>query len=123
MLHRVEPGRAMTDASRRPGPEVAESMKPYWEAAGDGVLALAWCDTCGAVANYGRPFCSRCLSQAMTWRPAAGTGHIYSFTVVRQARHPYFAGRAPYVVAIVELDEGPRLLTNIVGCDPGDVRI
>jgi uncharacterized OB-fold protein len=98
-------------------------MRPYWEAAAGAQLVVAHCEECGAVENYARPFCSRCLSENVAWRPVAGTGLVYTYTVVRRAPHPFFGDRIPYVLAIVELDGGARLLTNIVGCDPADVRI
>lgn len=113
----------MTDTPQRPAPRPAGSAEPYWDAASEGRITVPYCGECGHVAQYGRPFCEVCLAAPVCWRQVPGTGRIHSFTVVRRSRDPFFAGRVPYVVAIVELDAGVRLLTGIVGADPGDVRI
>ena len=114
----------MTQPSpQRPAPLIAASAKPYWDAARDGVLLVAYCAECGHLTQYGRPFCEVCLAAPMSWRPASGTGHVYSYTVIRRSRDPFFAERVPYVLGIVELDEGIRMLTEIVGLAPDDVRI
>jgi uncharacterized OB-fold protein len=67
--------------------------------------------------------CTECGSQALEWVVACGRGTVYSYTVARRPTHPAFAERVPYVIAIVELDEGPRVTTNVVDCDPDAVRI
>jgi hypothetical protein len=72
---------------------------------------------------YPRAVCPSCLSSATEWVRARGRGTVYSFTVTHQSQAPGFRGELPYVLAIVELDEGPRLMTNIVGCAPDAVRI
>lgn len=91
---------------------------PFWDAATRGVLVIQRCADCGRHQFYGRPFCIRCQSDAVSWSAARGTGTVYAITTVRKQWVPGFA--PPYAVAIVELDEGPRLLTNIVN---GEARI
>jgi uncharacterized OB-fold protein len=59
----------------------------------------------------------------VVWKPVAGSGHIYSFTIVQRPPTPAFAEDVPYVVALVDLDEGPRMMTNVIGCDPTDVYV
>ena len=71
---------------------------------------------------YPRAFCPACGSLEVTWIPASGRGSVYSFTIIRRGAEPY-AGSAPYVVAYVELAEGPRVLTNIVECEVDEVEI
>ncbi len=103
-------------------PDDDPGTAPFREATRRGVLLLPWCDRCGEVIWYPRSFCPHCGCAEVTWRPASGAGTVYSFTVVRKA-HGRYAGAVPYVLAYVELAEGPRVLTNVVGCEPGRVRI
>lgn len=91
---------------------------PYWAAARRKELALQRCTACGAVQFYPRPFCLACQSDDVEWVPAGGGGVVYSMTTVRIQIAPEF--EPPYIVALVELDEGPRILTNILGaCEIG----
>jgi uncharacterized protein len=96
--------------------------QPFWDGLAAGELRLQRCGDCGAVIWYPRGMCSQCGSFGLIWFQAAGDGTVYSFTVVRRAAGA-FGAAVPYVLAYVELAEGPRVLTNIVGCDPGLVRI
>ena len=89
---------------------------PFWEAAAAGRLLLKFCRQCGRTHWYPRALCPHCHSSDLEWRESAGWGSVYSFTVVRRAE-------PPYVLAYVQLEEGPRLLTNIVDCDPDSVQI
>jgi hypothetical protein len=93
---------------------------PFWEAAARGVLVVQRCRVCGRHQFYPRPYCLACQSDEVAWVAASGRGTVYSMTTVHMEIAPEFP--PPYVVAIVELDEGPRLLTNIVGgpCRIGD---
>jgi uncharacterized OB-fold protein len=87
--------------------------QPFWEAATRRELLLQRCTDCGAAQFYPRPFCLACDSTALEWAPAAGGAAVYAATTVHLRVDP--ALEPPYVVAVVELDEGPRLTTNIVG--------
>lgn len=98
-------------------PAGAPELEQYWEATRREVLLLPRCTSCRQVFWYPRAFCPFCHSDQLVWEEAAGGGTIYSFSVVRRAAGPW-EGAVPYVVAYVELDEGPRMLTNIVDCDP-----
>lgn len=93
---------------------------PWWRAAAERRLLVQRCETCGGHQFYPRPFCLSCQSRDVAWVPAAGTGRVYSLTTVRVPVVSWLT--PPYVVALVELDEGPRLLTNLVGppCRVGD---
>jgi uncharacterized OB-fold protein len=106
----------------RLGLEPSPELAGFWEATNRGVLLLARCDACAKVIWYPRPFCSTCGSTEVSWFESSGRGAVYTYTVVRKSSPPFDAV-TPYVVAFVELDEGPRFLTNIVGCDPETVRI
>ncbi len=96
---------------------------PFWEAARQGRLVAQRCQGCGHIFLPPRRWCPRCWSSELEWTPCSGRGRVYSFTVVHQAPSPFFQERAPYVLAIVELEEGPRLMANIVGVEPGRVHI
>ena len=86
---------------------------PFWQAARRHVLLLQRCSRCGHFQFYGRPFCLACDSVDVRWVSSVGTGTIYSMTTVRMLVLPELV--PPYVVAIVQLDEGPRMMTNVVG--------
>jgi uncharacterized protein len=105
-----------------PVPERTPETDAFWEATAVGRLVLARCDACGTAIWYPKTYCPDCGGLAVSWRRASGLGTIYSFTVVHRTPGP-FAAAVPFVIAYVELDEGPRVLTNIVGCDPDEVSI
>ena len=96
---------------------------PHWEAARERRLLIKHCADCAKYHFYPRELCPHCHSDAVDWAQAKGTGSVYTFTIARRPAGPAFKADAPYVVAIVELDEGPRMMTNIVGADPDDIRI
>jgi uncharacterized OB-fold protein len=108
----------MSDA--KPAPYGDPTHQGFWEAAARRELALQRCRACGAWQFFARPFCLACDGTDLGWSPASGRGTVYSMTTVHRQASPDFP--APYVNAIVELDEGPRLLTTIVGgpCRIGD---
>ena len=101
-----------------PGPDDA----PFWEAAAEDRLVLPRCRSCGVFIWYPRSFCPECHTTDVEWVEASGRGTVYSFTVVQRGAGPW-TPHAPYVVAYVELDEGPRVMTNVVGTDPDAVHI
>ena len=111
------------DASARLIPEVTESLAPFFAAARRGELVVQRCDDCGALRFPDREICSSCWSTAAQWVPVSGRGEIYSFYVMHQIYHPAFATEVPYAVVTVQLEEGPRLTTNVVGTPPSDLRI
>ena len=110
-----------------PEPVVHDDARPYWEAAAEGRLLVSRCTACATVIWYPRGFCPSCGSLDVDWIELPGTGEVYSFAVARRGQAAY-ADAAPYVVAYVELDlpdggPGPRVMTNIVDCDPGSVAV
>ena len=110
-------------APPKPLPEITPEMAPFWEAARRHELVVQRCKGCGAYRFPARELCSRCLSRDSGWERASGRGTLFSFAVMHQASHPGFAAEVPYAVVTVELDEGARLLSNVVGCPPGDLRV
>ena len=107
----------------KPLPIIDPDTAPYWKAAKDHKLLLKRCSACGKAHFYPRELCPHCHADTVDWIEASGTGSIYSFTVARRPAGPAFKPDAPYVVAIIELDEGARMMTNIVGCPPDSVKI
>lgn len=105
----------------KPLPKPSHFSAPYWEAARRHELKLQKCAGCGAFIYYPRPRCPHCLSENLEWRGVSGRGKLYSYTVVRRASSRSFAD-APYVLAIVELEEGPRMTTNLIA-PPEQVKI
>jgi len=99
-----------------PIPIVTTDTAEFWNATAEGRLLLRHCNACAAAIWYPRPICPFCHSDDTEWRESSGRGSIYSFTIVRRATAE-FADAVPYVLAYVELQEGPRLLTNVVECD------
>ena len=108
-----------------PAPAVLPEVKAFWEGTAAGKLLLPRCLECSTVIWYPRPFCSACASTQVEWIEASGRGAVYSFTVNRRGVADLAAYRdvGVYVLAYVELEEGPRVMTNIVECDPDSVRI
>ena len=108
-----------------PAPIVDSESRPFWEAMARGKLLLPRCDACQTVIWYPRAFCPACGSDNVAWVEASGRGTIYSFTINRTGRADVadYRGVGPFVLAYVELDEGPRILTNIVDCDAEAVAV
>ncbi len=111
-----------TPALPTKAPHPNEDSKPFWDAAAEGRFALQHCDDCDTVIWWPRALCPACSSFDLTWYDASGNGRVYSYTVVHRSVGGWNAV-TPYVVAYVELDEGPRVMTNIVDCDPDAVSI
>jgi uncharacterized OB-fold protein len=105
-----------------PRPIADWETRGYWEGAGRQELVLQRCKSCGAVQHRPRAQCAKCLGPIEHF-VASGRGTVYTFTVTEQNQVPPFRDAVPYVLAYVELEEGPRILTNVVGCAPDDVRI
>ena len=112
------------NAIEHPLPFASWESRGFWEGAGRGELVLQRCEACGLVQHRPRGVCAHCLAgSALTHFTASGSGEIYSFTVTEQNQAKGFAEACPYVMAYVKLNEGPRLLTVIVDCDPDDVAV
>lgn len=103
-------------------PPINPDSKPFWDATAEDKLLLPRCDQCSTVIWYPREFCPACGSLDVSWFEASGRGSVYSFSIVRKGENMYTAA-APYVLAYVELEEGPRIMTNIVDCEVEEVAI
>ena len=111
------------DAPEKPLPDILPETRPFWEAARRHELVLQKCPACGAIQFFPRLLCHRCMSEDLAWIPASGRGTVHTFTVIRQAMRRCFDADVPYVYGIVDLEEGVRMLSNIVHIDPADVRV
>lgn len=107
----------------KPVPRVDEESKGYWEACRRHELRVQKCRSCGQMRFYPRAVCPSCMSSDVEWVLSSGKGEVYTFTATYQNHAPGFRESLPYVLAYVELDEGVQMLTNIVDCDPNDVKI
>ena len=104
----------MTDYLK-PLPKSDPVTAPFWESLRRGKVKVQCCGDCKSFAFYPRALCPACGSRNLAWTPVSGKGHIYSLTIVARGRGPgTFKNDSPYVVALVELDEGCRMMTNIV---------
>lgn len=98
-----------------PVPTIDADGARYWEGARAGKLLLQRCGGCGVVRFYPRHLCPACWSPDHAWIEASGRGRVHSFTIIHRPPSPEFADRVPYVVALIDLDEGPRMMTNVIG--------
>ena len=106
-----------------PQPVANADSLPYWNGARDGQLLIRRCKSCGELHFMPRHVCPHCWSDNLEWVQAKRTGSVHSFTIIRRASAPEFASRVPYVVALIELDEGPRMMANVLGNDALEVAI
>jgi uncharacterized OB-fold protein len=113
----------MGSSYEKPIPIVDVRSKPWWEAVKRHELLIQSCEDCGHLTFPPAPSCPSCRRTALRWIPASGFGKIWSWTVFHKVYFPGFKSEIPYAVAIVELDEGPRMWTQIVGLANADYRI
>jgi uncharacterized OB-fold protein len=111
-----------TSALPAPAPAVNPETREYWAATAQGRLLLKRCLDCGSVIWYPRALCPDCASMNTEWFAASGRGRVYSYTLNHRGQGAY-AQAGPYVLAYVELDEGPRMMTNIVEADAGTLAV
>jgi uncharacterized OB-fold protein len=97
--------------------------QPFWDGCKEGKFLIRHCNACGRDHFYPRPFCPTCWSDNVVWKEAAGRGTLYTYSIVYVNDLPPFAERVPYVAAIVELDEGPRVMTNVEGVPFDELRV
>jgi uncharacterized OB-fold protein len=114
---------AELDVTKKPLPRPGVESAPYWEGLNEGEIRLQRCDACSRVQFYPRSGCRYCGSTSLTWEAMSGHADVYTYTVVHRAPFEAFKEDVPYVIAVVELAEGPRLVTNVVGCPVDDVHI
>ena len=107
----------------KPLPEPTELSYPFWEGTREHELRLQKCSHCGSFRFPPVVLCRECLAEEHEWTATSGRATVWSYVVQHRPATPAFAPEVPYVVAIVELSEGPLMLTNIIGCAPADVYV
>ena len=107
---------------KKPLPKPNADTAHFWDGCREHELRFQKCAKCGHVRWPASFLCPTCHSQETLWMTAKGRGKIYSYVIYHRAYHPGFEKDVPYAVALVELDEGPRMLTNIIGCRPEEVQ-
>jgi len=113
----------MADATPRPRPQPTEWSEGFWRGCARGELVIQRCDACLRLRHYPQPLCPHCRESRWSWQPVSGRGLVYSYAVCHRAFHPAFAAAVPYVVATIELDEGVRMVADLAGVAPDEVRI
>ena len=108
---------------KKPLPSITGETRRFWEACNKGELLIQRCNHCEEYQHYPRGICSNCWTQDIEWVKSSGKGTVWSYTITYQNRTPGFAEEVPYVLALVELEEGVKMFTNIHDCDPRDVTI
>ena len=111
----------MNESESPPLPQPDSLTQPYWDACRDGRLEVSTCESCDHLFLPPVPCCPSCGSTELSTRVVSGKGRVFSYVVYRRTYHPGLP--APYVVGLIELEEGPRLISNVVGCEPEEVEI
>ena len=102
----------------RPLPNTKElDTQEFWAATKNKEFKYQQCDNCDKVVFYPRRHCTGCTDGKLAWKIASGKASVYTYSVVRQSYHPFFRNMVPYVVAWIDLEEGPRILSNVIGVD------
>jgi uncharacterized OB-fold protein len=104
-------------------PPISPESEAYWQGCRDGKLLLQSCAGCGHIQFYPRLLCTACGGEELGWHEASGNGAVKSFTIIRRAVSAAYEPDAPYVVALIELAEGPTMMSNVVDCDVESVAI
>ena len=107
----------------KPLPTNAGETKVFWDGCKKGELIIQQCNSCNEYQFYPRGICSNCWTTDIKWVHSTGRGKVWTYTITYQNRTPGFAEDVPYVLALVELDEGVKMFTNIIECDPKEVKI
>ncbi|BBC95358.1 MULTISPECIES: Zn-ribbon domain-containing OB-fold protein [Streptomyces] len=110
-----------SDGPRPDLPEADAFTRPYWAAAADGRLLIRRCAACGRAHHYPREFCPHCWSEDVAWEQATGRATLYTWSTVHRNDLPPFSARTPYIAAVVDLAEGPRMMTQVV--DAGEAEL
>ncbi len=112
-----------TTAPAKPLPVIDTVSKGFWDLANRGRLSVQRCEACGHAHYPGAPVCPRCLSKAQSWQPVSGRGELLSWVRFHRAYWEGFAAELPYVVILVRLEEGPLMVSNLVGAAAEEVPI
>ncbi len=112
----------MTERTQKHFPEPPEDAQPFFDAAREHRLLIQRCAACGAHQFYPRKICTSCGATNPEWVEASGRGRVHTYTVIHQGI-PGWREEGPYVAAVIDLEEGPRMTSNVIGCRPEDVSV
>ncbi len=104
-------------------PVLTDVNRPFWEGCRDGVLKLQRCNACGRLRYPISPVCPCCTGEEAAWEAVSGRGKVFSFGVFRHAYNDAWRDRVPYTVALIELEEGPTMISNVIDVPPEDVYV
>ena len=104
-------------------PNINPETKPFWDGCKEGKLIVQQCDVCHKFQTYYRAFCCHCWSTKLTDVTSIGTGTVWGTTVTYRNSTPGWEDTVPYVMSIIELTEGPKVVTNVINCDPESVYV
>ena len=107
----------------KPLPEIDSDSQPFWESCQRHAMAIQRCTNCGRWRFPPRVLCPQCLSSEAEWKEVSGQGKVYTYVVMHHAFNPAWQEEVPYNVSMIELDEGVRMWTNMVGCQPEDIYV
>lgn len=113
----------MTLDYKKPLPEISEANRPFWEACKNGELKMQKCTSCGHIRYPIGPVCTSCLSDDVEWTTLSGKGEVFNYLIFHQKYNAAWAEDLPYNVIMVQLDEGPRMFSNLVGVENDDIEI
>ena len=104
-------------------PPTSELTQPFWDAARDHQLVIQQCDDCAHYLFPPAAHCPQCGSANLTWTPVSGRGSVYTYTIAYRPPHPVLKDHCPLAIAVIELEEGPRMMSNVIGVDPETLTI
>lgn len=104
-------------------PEPTEQSSPYWRSAGEHTLSFLRCGNCGRWIHYVKRQCPHCASTKLSWTPCSGGGTLYSYSILYRASSAAFKEKAPYVLAVIELEEGVKTMSHLVDCEFALIRV
>jgi len=114
---------AAAPSASLPVPDIDDVNRPYFAGTAVGELRICHCPRCDALFRFAHACCPNCWFQNPDFVVSSGRGEVETFTVVHQAPYESFTNKIPYVIALIQLSEGVRMMSNIVGCDPDSVQI
>ena len=113
----------MTDHSGKRFPQPSSETQHYWQGCHEHELRIQHCRDCGNYQFYPRIICTSCMSQAVDWIQTEGRGEVLSYTIITRAVSEGYAADVPYVVALIKLQEGPCMMSNVINCPHEEVSI
>ena len=113
----------MNDKAKPIRPNITAVNRPFWDGCRRGLLLIQRCASCSRLRYPAGPVCPNCLGTESDWHEVSGNGKVFSFVVFHRAYHPAWEGKTPYNVSLIELDEGPIMLSNVVDIDNAEMAV